>query len=95
MEILHALTEMASVAHGGCIFCSNKGSGELIKSAPDISSQITQNFESYRAKRANKFIAYFQNKYAIIIYCSNPEGLSLVFADCIRVLFVLSRYSFR
>ena len=61
MEILHALTEMASVAHGGCIFCSNKGSGELIKSAPDISSQITQYFESYRAKRANKFIAYFQN----------------------------------
>ena len=59
MEILHALTEMASVAHGGCIFCSNKGSGELIKSAPDISSQITQYFESYRAKRANKFIAYF------------------------------------
>ena len=61
MEILHALTEMASVAHGGCIFCSNKGSGELIRSAPDISSQITQYFESYRAKRANKFIAYFQN----------------------------------
>lgn len=42
-------------------FCSNKGSGELIRSAPDISSQITQYFESYRAKRANKFIAYFQN----------------------------------
>ena len=61
MEILHALTEMASVAHGGCIFCSSKGSGELIKSAPDISSQVTQYFESYRAKRANKFIAYFQN----------------------------------
>ena len=52
---------MASVAHGGCIFCSNKGSGELIKSAPDISGQVTQYFESYRAKRANKFIAYFQN----------------------------------
>ena len=49
------------MAHGGCIFCSNKGSGELIKSAPDISSQVTQYFESYRAKRANKFIAYFQN----------------------------------
>ena len=46
---------------GGCIFCSSKGSGELIKSAPDISSQITQYFASYRASRANKFIAYFQN----------------------------------
>ena len=61
MEILHALTETANVAYGGCIFCSNKGSGELIKSAPDISSQVAQYFESYRAKRANKFIAYFQN----------------------------------
>ena len=47
--------------YGGCIFCSSKGSGELIKAAPDISSQVTQYFESYRAKRANKFIAYFQN----------------------------------
>ena len=46
---------------GGCIFCSSKGSGELIKSAPNISSQVKQYFESYRAKRANKFIAYFQN----------------------------------
>ena len=42
-----------------------------------------------------ELFVYFQNKYAIIIYCSNPEGLPLVFADCIRVLFVLSRYSFR
>ena len=47
--------------YGGCIFCSSKGSGELIKAAPDISSQVTQYFESHRAKRANKFIAYFQN----------------------------------
>lgn len=47
--------------YGGCIFCSSKGSGELIKAAPDISSQVTQYFESYRAKRANKFIVYFQN----------------------------------
>jgi len=47
--------------YGGCIFCSSKGSGELIKAAPDISSQVTQYFASHRAKRANKFIAYFQN----------------------------------
>ena len=45
----------------GCIFCSSKGSGELINSEPNISNQITQYFQTYRSKRANKFIAYFQN----------------------------------
>ena len=48
--------------NGGCIFCSEKGSGELIKnSSEDISRQIKEYFNSYRAKRANKFIVYFQN----------------------------------
>lgn len=46
---------------GGCIFCSEKGSGELIKSCPDITSQVTTHLDSYRGKRANKFIVYFQN----------------------------------
>lgn len=45
----------------GCIFCSSKGSGELINSEPNISNQVTQYFQTYRSKRANKFIAYFQN----------------------------------
>lgn len=45
----------------GCIFCSSKGSGELINSDPNISKQVTQYFQTYRSKRANKFIAYFQN----------------------------------
>lgn len=45
----------------GCIFCSSKGSGELINSAPNISNQIIQYFQTYRSKRANNFIAYFQN----------------------------------
>ena len=44
----------------GCIFCSEKGSGEHIKKS-DISMQIKNYFESYKAERANKFIAYFQN----------------------------------
>jgi radical SAM protein (TIGR01212 family) len=44
----------------GCIFCSEKGSGEHIKKT-DISLQIKNYFESYKAERANKFIAYFQN----------------------------------
>ena len=45
----------------GCIFCSSKGSGELINSASNISNQIIQYFQTYRSKRANKFIAYFQS----------------------------------
>ena len=47
---------------GGCIFCSEKGSGELIKlGGESISKQVKDYFNSYRAKRANKFIVYFQN----------------------------------
>jgi len=47
---------------GGCIFCSEKGSGELIKNnTEDISRQVEEYLNSYRAKRANKFIVYFQN----------------------------------
>lgn len=44
----------------GCIFCSENGSGEHIKAAP-ISKQVENYFKSYKAERANKFIAYFQN----------------------------------
>ena len=47
---------------GGCIFCSEKGSGELIKQREEsITKQVKDYFNSYRAKRANKFIVYFQN----------------------------------
>ena len=71
---------------GGCIFCSEKGSGEHIKnvvfetnnliidnklglslcnnvmpSTVNISGQVKRYFNSYKAQRANKFIAYFQN----------------------------------
>lgn len=73
---------------GGCIFCSEKGSGEHIKfikcsngqnfchntaltnsasSIADnntfdfISEQVKNHFKSYKAEKANKFIAYFQN----------------------------------
>ena len=45
----------------GCIFCSEKGSGELIKQAGSIYDQITNYFSSYRSQRAKKFIAYYQN----------------------------------
>ena len=47
---------------GGCIFCSEKGSGELIKQSNEsITKQVKDYLNSYRAKRANKFIVYFQN----------------------------------
>lgn len=52
---------------GGCIFCSEKGSGELISyasgnnSVDKIKNQVINYFSSYRSERANKFIAYFQN----------------------------------
>ena len=46
---------------GGCIFCSEKGSGDHIKVANSITNQVENYFKSYKAERANKFIAYFQN----------------------------------
>ena len=46
---------------GGCIFCSEKGSGDHIKIANSITNQVENYFKSYKAERANKFIAYFQN----------------------------------
>lgn len=61
MVALLVLTEMELQDFGGCIYCSEKGSGELINSCPDISSQVRNYFNSYRASRANKFIIYFQN----------------------------------
>lgn len=49
-----------TVGEGGCIFCSNRGSGDHI-TLDDIQNQIVNYFNSYRANRANKFIVYFQN----------------------------------
>ena len=63
-----------SKGFGGCIFCSEKGSGEHIKTdinysnspniyeiSTDIENQVKNYFKSYKAERSNKFIAYFQN----------------------------------
>lgn len=48
------------VGYGGCAFCSERGSGEHII-ADNISNQVKNYLTSYKAERANKFIAYFQN----------------------------------
>ncbi len=50
-----------SLSYGGCIYCSEKGSGDLIHSASNITEQVKNYLTSYRAKRANQFIVYFQN----------------------------------
>ena len=51
-----------TLSNKGCIFCSKKGSGELIKfSNLEITKQVQNFLNSYKGKRANKFIAYFQN----------------------------------
>lgn len=48
------------VGLGGCIFCTKRGSGDHLK-LKTISEQVQEHLESYRGKRANKFIVYFQN----------------------------------
>ena len=45
----------------GCIFCSERGSGDHINYSKNISDQVKNYFKSYKSERANKFIAYFQN----------------------------------
>lgn len=49
------------IGYGGCIYCSEKGSGELINNVEGITEQVKYYFTTYRAQRANKFIVYFQN----------------------------------
>lgn len=49
------------LGYGGCIYCSEKGSGELINNVKGITEQVKYYFTTYRAERANKFIVYFQN----------------------------------
>lgn len=50
-----------TISKGGCIFCSEKGSGEHLCSEINIQNQVKNYFSSYKSTRANKFIAYFQN----------------------------------
>lgn len=54
-----------TVAKGGCIFCSERGSGDHIYTSTSnfnsITEQVQNYFSSYKSKRANKFIVYFQN----------------------------------
>ena len=98
-----------TISTGGCIFCSEKGSGEHIKSANNISEQVQNYFKSYKAERANKFIVYFQNftntydtienlkkKYNAALIDNRIVGLSIATRpDCINedVCKLLNTYS--
>ena len=97
------------VGIGGCIFCSEKGSGEHINSAKNITEQVENFFKSYKAERANKFIAYFQNftntydsisnlkeKYDSALIDDRIVGLSIATRpDCINedIVKLLSSYT--
>lgn len=61
MVVLLVQIEMEKYLTGGCIFCSEKGSGEHIHYVENISNQVKNYFKSYKAQRANKFVLYFQN----------------------------------
>lgn len=50
-----------TLSNNGCIFCSEQGSGDHLKSTLSISKQVKNFLTSYRGQRANKFIVYFQN----------------------------------
>ena len=45
---------------GGCIFCSERGSGERLDNSKTIEEQVKETL-NYKKDRANKFIVYFQN----------------------------------
>lgn len=51
-----------TIGHGGCIFCSEGGSGDFAASAAlSITRQIDSQIEMLSAKRPiHKYIAYFQ-----------------------------------
>jgi hypothetical protein len=83
----------------GCLFCSDKGSGEFTEYRDSITEQIEIQKKLYLAgKEANKFIAYFQNfsntygsinelrnKYDEALSCNGIVGLAIATRpDCIN-----------
>lgn len=51
-----------SITTGGCIFCSERGSGDMILQSQDLEEQIDHGFEMMRSKWPNAHaIAYFQS----------------------------------
>lgn len=69
-----------SKGYGGCIFCSNRGSGDQLKPLP-IKNQVENYLNSYKQTRANKFIVYFQNFTSTY---DTPENLYKKYTDCLQ-----------
>lgn len=66
---------------GGCLFCSEHGSGEHLDTISSIKNQVKNYLNSYRATRANKFIAYFQsftNTYDTIAHLKKKYDAALI-----------------
>ena len=63
----------------GCIFCSSSGSGDLLYSSLSIKDQVKNFLISYKGKRANKFIVYFNNQNSI----NNIDNI----CNCIKNIF--------
>lgn len=83
----------------GCIFCSDKGSGEFTEGGNSITEQLEIQKKLYsKNKEVNKFIAYFQsfsntygsiqelrNKYDEALSCDGIVGLAIATRpDCIN-----------
>ena len=77
--------------HGGCIFCGERGAGEHIDPAKSISAQVEDALGSN--KRAEGFIAYFQNftnTYAPIPVLKERYDAALI-SDKIKILAIGTR----
>lgn len=77
--------------HGGCIFCGERGAGEHIDPAKSISAQVEDALGSN--KRAEGFIAYFQNftnTYAPVPVLKERYDAALI-SDKIKILAIGTR----
>ena len=71
MEVLLVLIEMGKFQRGGCIFCSENGSGDFTSGKlKSIHQQIDEQIELVAKKyKGDKYIAYFQKLYKYLCRC--------------------------
>lgn len=85
--------------YGGCIFCSERGSGDFTERGKTITEQIVEQKQFMSKKwKSNTYIAYFQNytntydtvdnlrkKYFEALSCENIKGIAIATRpDCIN-----------
>lgn len=62
MQVQAALNRDGTLSKSGCIFCSEKGSGDFTSNYEDIDMQIhSQKLLLSKKWKSNSYIAYFQN----------------------------------